>query len=84
MLNIKKSHPAANVITFYVNEKTNLLRTHTSLVQIRCILETNPPIAFISGKCEKDDDSTHLPMFHQIEGIYIDKNVLFYLKEPDI
>ncbi len=80
MLNIKKSHPARQMHdTFYVNEKTNLLRTHTSPVQIRCMLETNPPMAFISGGkvYRKDDDSTHLPMFHQIEGIYIDKNVTF-------
>ena len=80
MLNIKKSHPARQMHdTFYVENKTNVLRTHTSPVQIRSMLETKPPIAFTSaGKVyRKDDDATHLPMFHQVEGIYVDKNVTF-------
>ena len=80
MLNIKKSHPARQMHdTFYVEGKENVLRTHTSPVQIRSMLETKPPIAFTSaGKVyRKDDDSTHLPMFHQVEGIYIDENVNF-------
>tara|TARA_B100000900_G_C20414033_1_gene648091 strand:+ start:157 stop:882 length:726 start_codon:yes stop_codon:yes gene_type:complete len=80
MLNIKESHPARQMHdTFYVNNKTNLLRTHTSPVQIRGMLDKKPPIAFVSGGkvYRKDDDSTHLPMFHQIEGIYIDSNVNF-------
>ena len=80
MLNIKKSHPARQMHdTFYVEKKTNLLRTHTSPVQIRGMLKKNPPIAFISGGkvYRKDDDATHLPMFHQIEGIYVDRNVSF-------
>ena len=65
--------------TFYVNKMSHLLRTHTSPVQIRSMLSTNPPIAIVSaGKVyRKDDDSTHLPMFHQIEGMYVDKNVNF-------
>jgi phenylalanyl-tRNA synthetase alpha chain len=65
--------------TFYVENKSNVLRTHTSPVQIRSMLDSKPPIAFISaGKVyRKDDDATHLPMFHQIEGIYVDKNVNF-------
>ena len=80
MLNIKKSHPARQMHdTFYVNEKSNLLRTHTSPVQIRGMLDKKPPFAFISGGkvYRKDDDSTHLPMFHQIEGIYVDEVVSF-------
>ena len=80
MLNIKKSHPARQMHdTFYVNDKSNVLRTHTSPVQIRGMLEKEPPISFISGGkvYRKDDDSTHLPMFHQIEGICVDKNVNF-------
>ena len=80
MLNIKKSHPARQMHdTFYVEGKENVLRTHTSPVQIRSMLETKPPMAFTSaGKVyRKDDDSTHLPMFHQVEGIYVDKNVNF-------
>ncbi len=80
MLNIKKSHPARQMHdTFYLNNKSNLLRTHTSPVQIRGMLVKKPPISLISeGKVyRKDDDATHLPMFHQIEGIHINKNVSF-------
>ena len=80
MLNIKKSHPARQMHdTFYLRNKENLLRTHTSPVQIRGMLEKKPPLAFISGGkvYRKDDDATHLPMFHQIEGMYIDQDVNF-------
>ncbi|MDA9842451.1 phenylalanine--tRNA ligase subunit alpha [Gammaproteobacteria bacterium] len=80
MLNIKKSHPARQMHdTFYVEGKKNVLRTHTSPVQIRSMLEGKPPLAFTSaGKVyRKDDDATHLPMFHQVEGIYVDENVTF-------
>ena len=80
MLNIKKTHPARQMHdTFYVEGKKNVLRTHTSPVQIRSMLNTNPPLAFSSaGKVyRKDDDATHLPMFHQVEGIYVDENVTF-------
>ncbi len=80
MLNIKKSHPARQMHdTFYINKKTNVLRTHTSPVQIRGMLEKKPPLAFISGGkvYRKDDDATHLPMFHQIEGIYVNEDVNF-------
>jgi phenylalanyl-tRNA synthetase alpha chain len=85
MLNIKKSHPARQMHdTFYVSKKNYVLRTHTSPVQIRGMLNRKPPLAFISGGkvYRKDDDATHLPMFHQIEGIYVDKNVSFsHLKD---
>ena len=80
MLNIKESHPARQMHdTFYINEKSHVLRTHTSPVQIRGMLDKKPPLAFISGGkvYRKDDDSTHLPMFHQIEGIYVEENVSF-------
>jgi phenylalanyl-tRNA synthetase alpha chain len=80
MLNIKKSHPARQMHdTFYVNNKTNVLRTHTSPVQIRGMLDNKPPFAFISsGKVyRKDDDATHLPMFHQIEGISVSEDINF-------
>ncbi len=80
MLNIKKTHPARQMHdTFYVNDKTSVLRTHTSPVQIRGMLKNKPPLAFISGGkvYRKDDDSTHLPMFHQIEGILVDENISF-------
>ena len=80
MLNIKKTHPARQMHdTFYVNNKTKVLRTHTSPVQIRSMLDSKPPLAITSaGKVfRKDDDATHLPMFHQVEGIYIDEKVTF-------
>ncbi len=80
MLNIKKSHPARQMHdTFYVQNKSKVLRTHTSPVQIRSMLQSKPPFAFSSaGKVyRKDDDATHLPMFHQVEGIYVDKDVNF-------
>ena len=80
MLNIKKSHPARQMHdTFYIENKNHVLRTHTSPVQIRGMLKSKPPIALTSaGKVfRKDDDATHLPMFHQVEGIYVDKNVTF-------
>ena len=80
MLNIKKSHPARQMHdTFYIKNKSNVLRTHTSPVQIRGMLNTNPPLAFTSAGMvyRKDDDATHLPMFHQIEGIYVDEEVTF-------
>ena len=80
MLNIKETHPARQMHdTFYVEGKKNVLRTHTSPVQIRSMLESKPPMAFTSaGKVyRKDDDATHLPMFHQVEGMYIDENVTF-------
>ncbi len=85
MLNIKQSHPARQMHdTFYVNNSSHVLRTHTSPVQIRGMLSSNPPMAFISGGkvFRKDDDSTHLPMFHQIEGIYVHEDVNFaHLKD---
>ena len=79
MLNIKKSHPARQMHdTFYVEKKDFVLRTHTSPVQIRSMLEKATICIFIGGKVfRKDDDATRLPMFHQIEGIYVDDNVTF-------
>tara|TARA_A100001015_G_scaffold310425_1_gene411789 strand:+ start:1283 stop:2008 length:726 start_codon:yes stop_codon:yes gene_type:complete len=80
MLNIKETHPARQMHdTFYVNKKSHVMRTHTSPVQIRGMLDREPPLAFISGGkvYRKDDDATHLPMFHQIEGIYVNENVSF-------
>ena len=80
MLNIKEKHPARQMHdTFYVENKSKVLRTHTSPVQIRGMLERTPPFALTSGGkvYRKDDDSTHLPMFNQIEGIYVDEDVSF-------
>ena len=79
-LNIKETHPARQMHdTFYVENKTRVLRTHTSPVQVRAMLGQTPPLSFVSGGkvYRKDDDSTHLPMFHQIEGIHVDKEINF-------
>ena len=87
LLNIKKDHPARQMHdTFYAQDKSFVLRTHTSPVQIRAMLESKPPFAYISaGKVyRKDDDSTHLPMFHQIEGILVDDNVNFAMLKETI
>lgn len=85
MLNIHATHPAREMHdTFYVDDMRKVLRTHTSPVQVRCMLEKQGPMAFVSpGKVyRKDDDATHLPMFHQIEGIFIDEKVSFaHLKD---
>ncbi|HFL8794876.1 MAG TPA: phenylalanine--tRNA ligase subunit alpha [Candidatus Azosocius sp. HAIN] len=78
-LNISSYHPARDMHdTFYFNNN-NLLRTHTSSVQIREMLSCNPPFKLISlGKVyRRDYDNTHTPMFHQIEGLIVDKNVTF-------
>ena len=80
MLNIRKNHPARQMHdTFYVNHESKVLRTHTSPVQIRAMLGKAPPLAIVSaGKVfRKDDDSTHLPMFHQVEAMYVNKSVSF-------
>ena len=80
LLNIKKDHPARQMHdTFYVENKSNVLRTHTSPVQIRSMLKLKPPMAIVSaGKVyRKDDDATHLPMFHQVEAICIDDAITF-------
>tara|TARA_B100000242_G_C43055228_1_gene493687 strand:+ start:4339 stop:5064 length:726 start_codon:yes stop_codon:yes gene_type:complete len=80
MLNIKESHPARQMHdTFYIDNKSNVLRTHTSPVQIRSMLNSKPPLSLVSaGKVyRKDDDATHLPMFHQIEGFHLDKDITF-------
>ncbi|RDI91458.1 phenylalanyl-tRNA ligase subunit alpha [Thermosipho africanus Ob7] len=76
-LNTPEWHPARDVQdSFYFTDKI-LLRTHTSPVQVRTMLERKPPLAIISpGRVfRRDYDSTHLPMFTQMEGLYVDKNV---------
>ena len=71
--------------TFYVNNESHVLRTHTSPVQIRGMLERSTPTFFISaGKVyRKDDDAIHLPMFHQIEGIIV-MFISFKSKRPNV
>jgi len=64
--------------TFYLDKKKErLLRTHTSPVQIRTMLKDKPPFKIIApGRTYRSDsDQTHAPMFHQVEGLYIDKNI---------
>jgi len=78
-LNIPENHPArAMHDTFYFPGGT-LLRTHTSPVQIRSIVEEGVPIRIIApGRVYRcDSDQTHTPMFHQVEGLVIDENVSF-------
>jgi phenylalanyl-tRNA synthetase alpha chain len=78
-LNIPANHPArAMHDTFYVDENT-VLRTHTSPVQIRVMENNKPPLRVIApGRVYRcDSDLTHTPMFHQIEGFVVDKDVSF-------
>ncbi len=80
LLNIPKEHPARDMQdTFYVNKEGYLLRTHTSPVQIRTMLSKKPPIYMIApGKVyRRDDDPTHSPMFHQVEGLVITQDANF-------
>lgn len=79
-LNAPKNHPSRDKSdTFYINENL-LLRTQTSPVQVRTMKNQQPPIRIISpGRCFRFDDldATHSPMFHQLEGLVIDKNISF-------
>lgn len=79
-LNTPPDHPARDLHdTFYV-EDGRLLRTHTSPVQIRVMESRRPPLRIISpGRCYRNDtpDATHSPIFHQVEGLYVDKDVSF-------
>ncbi|EJI83820.1 phenylalanyl-tRNA synthetase subunit alpha [Alishewanella aestuarii B11] len=78
-LNIPEHHPArADHDTFYFNPKL-MLRTQTSGVQIRTMEQQQPPLRIISpGRVYRNDyDMTHTPMFHQVEGLMVDKNVSF-------
>ena len=78
-LNTPDNHPARDMHdTFYLDEKKEkLLRTHTSPVQIRTMLKSKPPFKIIApGRTYRSDsDQTHSPMFHQVEGLYIDKDI---------
>ncbi len=78
-LNTPDHHPARDMHdTFYLDEKKqNLLRTHTSPVQIRTMINNKPPFKIIApGRTYRSDsDQTHAPMFHQVEGLHIDKEI---------
>lgn len=78
-LNISKYHPARNNKDTFWFDKELLLRTQTSSIQIREIKKKKLPIKIIStGKVYRNDyDSSHTPMFHQMEGFIVDKNVNF-------
>ena len=78
-LNTPEEHPARDMHdTFYLEEnKKLLLRTHTSPVQVRTMLSSKPPFKIIApGRTYRcDSDQTHAPMFHQLEGLHIDKGI---------
>lgn len=78
-LNFPKDHPARDMQdTFFIDDNI-LLRTHTSPVQVRTMLKHAPPIRIIAPgtvyRC--DSDATHSPMFHQVEGLMVDKGITF-------
>jgi len=78
-LNLPKDHPARDMQdTFYVSDNV-VLRTHTSPIQIRVMETQKPPVSIIApGKVyRRDSDVSHTPMFHQVEGLLVDKDVSF-------
>jgi phenylalanyl-tRNA synthetase alpha chain len=78
-LNIPRDHPARDMQdTFYINEDV-VLRTHTSPVQVRVMEKRKPPLRFIApGKVYRcDADISHTPMFHQVEGLMVDRDITF-------
>jgi phenylalanyl-tRNA synthetase alpha chain len=78
-LNMPKDHPARDMQdTFYISDNV-VLRTHTSPMEIRVMEAQRPPISIISpGKCyRRDSDVSHTPMFHQVEGLVVDKGISF-------
>ena len=80
-LNIPPDHPARQMQdTFYVapqaDGSSHVLRTHTSPVQVRTMLNTKPPILISPGRTYRvDSDATHSPMFHQVEALVVDKGI---------
>ncbi len=78
-LNIPDNHPArAMHDTFYIDPE-HVLRTHTSPVQVRYMENNQPPLKIISpGRVYRvDSDATHSPMFHQVEGLWVDEDISF-------
>ena len=78
-LNMPKDHPARDMQdTFYISDNV-VLRTHTSPVEVRVMEGQSPPVSIISpGKVyRRDSDVSHTPMFHQVEGLLVDKGVTF-------
>jgi phenylalanyl-tRNA synthetase alpha chain len=79
-LNQPENHPARSMHdTFYLANSEHLLRTHTSPIQIRYMEQHEPPIKIIApGRVYRvDSDATHSPMFHQVEGLWIDRHITF-------
>ena len=79
-LNQPENHPARSMHdTFYLADGRHLLRTHTSPIQIRYMETHRPPIKIIApGRVYRvDSDATHSPMFHQVEGLWIDEHITF-------
>jgi phenylalanyl-tRNA synthetase alpha chain len=78
-LNVPADHPARDMQDTFFVRGGRLLRTHTSPVQIRVMETSQPPVAVIvpGAVYRKDDDVTHSPMFHQVEGLLVDRNVHF-------
>lgn len=80
-LNFPEDHPARDMHdTLYLKKPEMLLRTHTSPVQIRIMKEYDPPYKFVApGKCYRRDtiDASHSPVFHQVEGLMVDKSISF-------
>ena len=79
-LNQPENHPARSMHdTFYLADGKHLLRTHTSPIQIRYMESHQPPIKIIApGRVYRvDSDATHSPMFHQVEGLWIDEHITF-------
>ena len=79
-LNQPENHPARSMHdTFYLADGRHLLRTHTSPIQIRYMEKHRPPVKIIApGRVYRvDSDATHSPMFHQIEGLWVDEHITF-------
>ncbi|MDI6710630.1 MAG: phenylalanine--tRNA ligase subunit alpha [Thermoanaerobacterales bacterium] len=80
-LNFPKDHPARDMQDTFLVDENLLLRTHTSPVQVRTFEKTAPhvPVRIIApGRVyRRDDDATHSPMFHQVEGLAVDVNITF-------
>jgi phenylalanyl-tRNA synthetase alpha chain len=78
-LNIPKGHPARDMqATFFISDEV-VLRTHTSPVEVRTMERQSPPVRIISPGAvyRRDFDPTHSPMFHQVEGLLVDRGITF-------
>ena len=78
-LNIPQDHPARDMQDTFFVSNDRVLRTHTSPVQIRTMESRKPPLQIIvpGAVYRHDDDATHSPMFHQVEGFMVDQNIAF-------